>query len=341
MTGVLEQYFERYLPIIEEDLKTVLTLPANSPELFYRMFHYHMGWVDEHGKPDQGRGGKRLRPVLCLLVSEAISGSCDPARPAAAAVELIHNFSLLHDDVQDHSLLRRNQPTVWSIWGIEQAINAGDAMFALAHLALPRLAEQLQLTIPNEMFLILDETCLELTRGQHLDMTFETYEDVTAQDYLDMIAGKTSALIAASAQMGAIAGGAKKKTQRHYRDFGKNLGMAFQILDDVLDIWGDPAQTGKQAAIDIYQRKRSLPVVYVLMQSDELRDIYNKRQDFDDDTVRHVIELLDEAGARAYAEDLAQQYSDQTLSNLEAASPQGEAGQALFEIIERLLHRKN
>lgn len=341
MTGVLDQYFDHYLPIIEEDLKSVLVLPAGSPELFYRMFHYHMGWVDEHGNPAQTKGGKRLRPLLCLLVCEALSGSGDPARPAAAAVELIHNFSLLHDDVQDHSPLRRNRPAAWSIWGIEQAINAGDAMFALAHLALPRLTEQLQLKIPTEMFVILDETCLELTRGQYLDMSFETSGNVTTQDYLDMITGKTSALIAASAQMGAVAGSAKKKVRQHYGDFGKNLGMAFQILDDILDIWGDPAETGKQAAIDIYQRKKSLPVIFALGQSDELWEIYDRQKVFDDDTVRRVIGLLDEAGARAYAADLARQYSDQTLSSLEAASPQGEAGQALFEIIERLLHRKN
>jgi geranylgeranyl diphosphate synthase type I len=341
MTGFLDQYFERYLPVIEEDLKSVLVLPPGSPELFYRMFHYHMGWVDEHGEPDQTKSGKRLRPLLCLLVSEAVSGSGDSARPAAAAVELIHNFSLLHDDVQDHSPLRRNRPAAWSIWGIEQAINAGDAMFALAHLALPRLAEQLQLKIPNKMFTILDETCLELTRGQYLDMSFETSEDVTTQDYLDMITGKTSALISASAEMGAVAGGAKKKTRQYYRDFGKNLGMAFQILDDILDIWGDPEETGKLAAVDIYQRKKSLPVIYALERSDELVEIYNKQEAFDAKIVSRVIGLLDNAGARAYAEGLAQEYSDQTLANLEAASPQGEAGHALFEIIERLLHRKN
>ncbi len=341
MTGFLDQYFERYLPIIEEDLKSVLVLPAGSPELFYRMFHYHMGWVDEHGNPVPIKGGKRLRPLLSLLVCEAICGASDPARPPAAAVELIHNFSLIHDDVQDHSTLRRKRSAVWSIWGIEQAINAGDAMFALAHLALPRLAEQLQLEIPTKMFAILDDTCLELTRGQYLDMSFESSENVTTQDYLDMITGKTSALISASAEMGAVAGGAEKKARQHYRDFGKNLGMAFQILDDILDIWGDPEVTGKLAAVDIYQRKKSLLVIYALGQSEELVEIYNTQETFDAKMVSRVVGLLDNADARAYAESLAQQYSDQTLASLEAASPQGQAGQALFEIIEQLLHRKH
>jgi geranylgeranyl diphosphate synthase type I len=146
-------------------------------------------------------------------------------------------------------------------------------------------------------------------------------------------------LLAAAAHMGALAGGADDSAQLLYRDFGRNLGMAFQVLDDVLDIWGDPALTGKEAAIDIRQRKKSLPVLYALERDEELRERYASPQPFDDRTVARVIALLDAAGARAYAEELARQYSARTVSCLEDAAPQGEAGQALFELVNALLHR--
>src|SRR5436189_4007998 len=131
--------FNRLLPMIESDLHSILQSPSGYPPLFYRILQYHMGWVDEHGSPCDPRGGKRIRPALALLVSEAVCGDYNPARPAAAAAELIHNFSLLHDDIQDASPLRHNRPAAWRIWGMQQGINAGDAMFSLAHLAIPRL----------------------------------------------------------------------------------------------------------------------------------------------------------------------------------------------------------
>jgi geranylgeranyl diphosphate synthase type I len=322
----LPRYLQLLLPIVESDLRTILRSPETSPPLLYRMLHYHMGWVDADGQPGEYTGGKCIRPVLCLLVSEGVCGDCHPARPAASAVELIHNFSLLHDDIEDRSPLRRNRPTVWHIWGEAQAINAGDTLFALAHLAIPRLAPPH--TGPGtiaSLLEILDNTALELTGGQHLDISFESRREIGTGEYLDMITGKTAALLAAAAHMGALAGGADDSAQLLYRDFGRNLGMAFQVLDDVLDIWGDPALTGKEAAIDIRQRKKSLPVLYALERDEELRERYASPQPFDDRTVARVIALLDAAGARAYAEELARQYSTRTLSYLESAAPQGDA----------------
>ena len=180
---------------------------------------------------------------------------------------------------------------------------------------------------------------LELTRGQHLDMSFESRDGVTVEQYLDMIQGKTAALIAGSAHLGAFAAGADGPTQGHYRAFGHNLGMAFQALDDILDIWGDPTATGKKAAEDIHQRKKSLPVLYGLERSAALRELYACPDPFDDAAVEQAVALLDEVEARQYAEGLARHYSDQTLEHLQAASPQGEAAQALFELVESLLHR--
>ncbi|MBN1311168.1 MAG: polyprenyl synthetase family protein [Anaerolineae bacterium] len=337
----LSQFFDKFLPIIQSDLRTVLAPSAQAPELFYRMLHYHMGWVDWDGQPIPPAGGKCIRPVLCLLTCQSVCHDYTPARPAAAAIELIHNFSLLHDDIEDRSLLRRNRPTVWNVWGEQQAINAGDAMFALAHLAIPRLvAGDVDGALSARMLEIIDETCLDLTRGQHLDIQFETGDTVTTDDYLSMIGSKTAALIATAAHLGALAGSADASVQVHYRAFGKNLGLAFQVLDDVLDIWGDPALTGKRAANDIYQRKKTLPVLYAMQHSPELRAIYAEKEAFDEQTVERAVELLDSVDARSYAEELARQYSTQTIEYLKSTRPGGEAGEALFELVDRLLHRE-
>jgi len=337
----LSEGFKRLLPVIEKDLTKVLEAPPNSPPLFYRMIHYHMGWCDEDGNPTEGAsGGKRIRPMLTLLVSEAVGGEHEAARAPSAAVELIHNFSLLHDDIQDKSPLRRNRPTVWCAWNEAQAINAGDVLFTLAHLAIPRLALAGSPHVA-QMLEILGETSLELTRGQHLDMLFETKEHVSTDEYLNMVEGKTAALLSTSSHYGALAAGADEDMQTHYRAFGKNLGMAFQVLDDVLDIWGDPEKTGKQAAVDIHQRKKSLPVLYGLERNKELSVIYNSDAEFDLEMVQHIIKLLDGEGARQYAEDLAKQYTDETIAHLDAVEPQGEAGEALYELVEYLLHRNS
>lgn len=338
--AILSDYFERLLPIIEEDLQRMLLSPPYYPPQYYRMLHYHMGWIDDEGNPISAETGKRIRPILALITAEAVSGDANAARPAAAAVELIHNFSLLHDDIQDASPLRRGRKTAWRVWGKEQSINAGDAMFALAYLAIPRLAsEGADPAILHQLTCILGETCVELTRGQHLDMLFEAQETVSTDNYLSMIAGKTAALIAASTEMGAISAGADAEQRVHYREFGRNLGLAFQVLDDVLDIWGDPKLTGKKAAVDIYDRKKSLPVLYGLANSAELNDLYAEQTNMTKERVQQAIALLDGVDARGYAESLARHYSDATLSELEAASPQGSAGEALYEVVDYLLRR--
>lgn len=336
----LTQFSADVLPVIEEDLRAILSLPAGSPDQFYHMMQYHMGWVDQSGSPVLSKGGKRIRPMLCLLVSAALGGNIDHVRPAAAAVELIHNFSLLHDDIQDQSPTRRNRDTVWAIWGSPQAINSGDSMFALAHLAIPRLAPpDLPPDVQVRMLTILDETSLELTRGQHLDISFEAREAVSVDEYLDMIRGKTAALISAAAEMGALAAGADESTQRNYREFGRNLGVAFQIEDDMLDIWGAPEHTGKQAAVDVYQRKKSLPVLFGLEKSKALRKRYAAAGEFGPKDVEQIIGELEATGAKHYAEEQAQHYSDLTVQHLEAADPSGDLGAALLELVEQLLRR--
>ena len=336
----LMDFFNQFLPVIEDDLRFVLAGPDDAPPLYHRMLHYHMGWVDADGNNLPGESGKRIRPMLTMLVCQAVCGDHTAARPAASAVELLHNFSLLHDDIQDQSPTRRNRPAVWTVWGTNQAINAGDVMFTLAHLAIPRLSNKLDRSHSiAEQIVELDEACLELTRGQHLDMLFEKQAQVSTDDYLNMIAGKTAALLASSARLGAIAGQAKQEQQQHFRDFGYNLGMAFQVRDDILDIWGDPEVIGKRAAIDIHQRKKSLPVLYALSQDPDLIDVYSQSEDFDEQQVSDVVDRMTEVGARSFAEAVAADFSDKTISSLEKAAPIGDVGDALLHLVDLLYRR--
>lgn len=184
----IQEAMARYLPLIEGALREALQTPHAHLAAHHGMMHYHLGWVDERFQPKPARGGKRLRPLLCLLACEAAGGDVHDALPAAAAIEILHNFSLVHDDIEDNSPTRRGRPAVWALWGVPQAVNVGDALFALAHRTLGRLWER---DMPAERvlaaILAFDEACVALTEGQYLDMSFEERSDVTVDEYLRMI----------------------------------------------------------------------------------------------------------------------------------------------------------
>lgn len=299
---------------------------------------YPLGWVDQDGKPYHQTTGKRIRPLLLLLCAEAAGGDWRDALPAAAAVELLHNFSLVHDDIEDNSPTRHGRPTVWTIWGQANAINAGDALFALAYCALERLSERVPSEIALKVWRIFNLTNIELTRGQHFDMRFETQTLVTVEEYLSMISGKSAALVATCAQIGALVGSGDEETAAHYAEFGLNLGIAFQIRDDILGIWGDPDVTGKSAATDILSRKKSLPVLYGLAQSPALVELYG-RDSFGEAEVEQAVALLDTLKAREYSEDVEAQYYHRAIAALDRAAPQGNAARALSSLAQALFHR--
>ena len=340
----LESTFERYLPLIEAELREPFTPPYPYLTPFYGMMQYHLGWVDEGLAPSTGGAGKRLRPILCLLTCQATGGDHEQALPAATAIELVHNFSLVHDDIEDQSDLRRGRPTVWKIWGVPQAINAGDGLFALAHLAMQRLADrggahQHVLTALE----ILDRACLALTEGQYLDLSFETHLDVDVEQYLSMIRGKTAALFSAAAQLGALVAGSDPASIARYRRFGQNLGLAFQIVDDILGIWGDPRVTGKPAADDIRQRKKTLPIVRAFEEERRaggkgLREIY-RRETISEEAVEAALKILEDLGARHYAEAMADDYYQQALAELDAVGVENEAHDNLRELAAFLVER--
>jgi geranylgeranyl diphosphate synthase type I len=312
----------QYLPAIEEELHSLLVAPAPDQARHYGIMQYHMGWLDADLSPVQAAAGKRLRPVLCMLACQSAGGDPFQALPAAAGVELLHNFSLIHDDIEDDSDFRRHRPTAFRAFGLPLACNAGDAMFGLAHVAFYRLAER---SVPAGAALralqLFDEMCVELTSGQFLDMSFESRLDVTVDEYFRMIAGKTGALIGAATEIGAHLAGADEATQAEYRRFGRALGLAFQLQDDVLGIWGDEAITGKSAASDILSKKKSLPVVYALADPRvglELRARYGGPA-FTLEDVPSVLTILDRAGARGFTEAQAREALADAERALEAA----------------------
>ena len=265
MRAVLRHFMSEWLPRLEGEMQDVLAVRAPATAPHYGMMHYHMGWVDEQFAPSSLPAGKRLRPILCLLACATTGGDPADALPAAAAIEILHNFSLVHDDIEDGDETRRHRPTVWRLWGVPLAINAGDGMFALAFAAMQRLSSR---GVPPAAVLaglhVFTETCVALTEGQYQDMDFERRAHVSVGDYLQMIGGKTAALVGGSVAIGSLIGGATPQQASALQRFGQEIGLAFQIQDDVLGIWGDPAVTGKAAGNDILRKKKSYPMLHAL-----------------------------------------------------------------------------
>jgi geranylgeranyl diphosphate synthase type I len=308
----------RYREAVLAEMKVVL---AGRHLPLYDMMRYHLGIAGPGGEPTAARAGKMLRPALCLLSCEAVGGRRRQALPAAAAIELIHNFTLIHDDIEDASHSRHGRDTVWRVWGEAQAINAGDGMFALAHLALHRLLEA-GVAAPQviEAARLLDEASLALCEGQNLDLAFEDRLNVTRDNYLAMVSGKTAALMGAATAVGALLGQASEDTVGAFKESGRHLGLAFQIRDDVLGIWGDTVETGKSASEDIVTRKKSFPVVYALEHASEndrraLHRTYGAGT-VSPENVTEVLAVLERSGARLASEEAAACHVEEALAYL-------------------------
>ena len=336
----LLESFTSYRDKVQATLREVID---GYPLTLNNMLRYHMGWQDENGNPRQRASSKFIRPLLCILSCQAVGGNVSQILPAAAALELIHNFSLIHDDIQDDSYERHHQPTIWRLWGQPQAINAGDAMFTLVYLALLKLRNN---QVPDEKIVDSTETlstvCLQLCEGQCLDIKFETRLDVSIEDYLNMAENKTAALIAASTSMGVCLVSEDRNLINTFRLFGKELGMAYQIHDDILGVWGMEESIGKSAN-DISQKKKTLPVVYALQNSKgedrkKLKEFY-QQESIEDNDVFQVIQILDSLSAKDYARNLANQYYHQALEQLEATGLDKSRQSSLRKISSFLLER--
>ncbi len=334
----LKQYIESMLPKIEMELQSQIAR-LNEPHTlrFQEMLRYHMGWAGEGVGPEAT--GKRIRPLMLLLATASCGADWNSALPAAAAVELVHNFSLVHDDVQDNSDKRRGRLTVWAKWGVPIAINVGDALFVISNQSIMDLSKSYSAPTVLQAATILHDTCLDLTRGQFLDMSYEERTDLTIEDYWPMISGKTSVLLSACTYIGAILGNANEKQKELYRSFGYHLGMAFQIQDDILGIWGDQAITGKSTASDLLEGKNSLPVLYALGKGGKFAERWNQGP-ITPEEVNSLTVLLGREGGRDYAEEWSHKETGKALEFLKEATPQGEAGEAMLELAHKLLKRK-
>lgn len=325
------------LTAIENELqRQVERLESPRTRLFHEMITYHMGWTGE-GTGSEATG-KRIRPLMVLLCAASCDTDWHPALPAAAAVELVHNFSLIHDDIEDNSDKRRGRTTVWKKWGMPQGINTGDGIFVLSNLAITDLTQSYPAETVVKAAQILHNTCLDLTRGQFLDISYEDRTDLGVEDYWPMVTGKTAALIAGCCALGSLLGGADEAAQEAYRSFGHYLGLAFQVQDDILGIWGDEALTGKSAASDLVEGKKSLPVLFGLQKNGRFAARWRKGP-IRANEVEEVAAMLAEESAYESSHAAARQMTDQALTNLREANPQGEAGEALTELAYKLLGR--
>jgi geranylgeranyl diphosphate synthase, type I len=311
---------------------------------------YHFGWIDAEGRPSHGDGGKAVRPALALLSAEVAGAPAEVGVPGAVAVELVHNFSLLHDDLMDGDEQRRHRDTVWKVHGPAQAILVGDALFALANEVLlePGTAEGARAARR------LTAATRKLIDGQAQDISYEHRDRVTVEECLEMEGNKTGALLACAVSIGAVLGGASDETADVLEEYGYHLGLAFQAIDDLLGIWGDPAATGKLAWSDLRQRKKSLPVVAalaaggpacerlaaLLAQDAKAVDSLEGADDFDEEEFATRAALIEEAGGRAWTAAEARRQYTTALAALERVSMPGHVRQNLVALADFVVVRE-
>lgn len=309
---------------------------------------YHFGWIDQHGHPSEASGGKAVRPSLALLSAEVTGAPPEKGLPGAVAVELVHNFSLLHDDLMDGDEQRRHRDTVWKVHGPAQAVLVGDALFALANEILlePGTPEAGRATGR------LTRATRKLIDGQAQDLSYEQREQVTVEECLEMEGNKTGALLACAVSIGAVLGGADEHTADALESYGYHLGLAFQAVDDVLGIWGDPGSTGKQTWGDLRQRKKSLPVVAALaspepaaarlaelMRADAAKS-EEEFEDFDEAEFAARASLIEEAGGREWTTAEAKRQHATALAALESVDMPGHVREQLTALADFVVVRQ-
>ncbi len=311
----------RYRPVVEEELREALARPM--PGELPAIMRYHLGHAPAPDGTPAGSGGKRVRAALCLLACEAVGRSAAAAAPAAAALELIHGFTLLHDDIADQDELRRGRPTVWKLWGTGQAITAGDAMYALANVTAAGLADRG--AAPRDVGLVLlelNQATLQVCEGQHLDLAYEGRDDLSVAEYLEMVRLKTGALFRASLAVGAISGGGAPEQVSALREFGEHAGVAFQVRDDVLGIWGEGEEVGKPIGSDLRQNKRSLPVIEALALGGAVarRLAALLPGGVTEAEAAGLAEEMEAAGVRRCCDEIAREHHQQAIASLAAAA---------------------
>jgi geranylgeranyl diphosphate synthase, type I len=309
------------------------------PSSMLRIAGYHFGWWNEHGQLEKANGGKAIRPTLVLLSAQAVGGVSAAAVPAAVAVELVHNFSLLHDDVMDGDLTRRHRPTAWSVFDVNGAILAGDALLTLALDVLAASGHPAAIGGIR----MLSGAVQDLVDGQSADLAFEQCAQAELAQCLRMAERKTAALMGCACAMGASFGGGSQEQVHYLRAFGTYLGLAFQHVDDLLGIWGDPAVTGKPVYSDLRSRKKSLPVVAALTSDTpagpKLAELFYRDQPLSDTDLVYAAELIEIAGGRVWSQSQVDDLLVQAMRELRAAHPTERSGGELGALARLVTHR--
>lgn len=294
---------------------------------------FHIGWWEPDGRDSSVRHGKAVRPALSITCARAAGGAMDAAIPAAVAVELVHDCSLLHDDIMDGDVTRRHRPAAWVVYGVPMAILTGDALLVLA----------LDLVHEGASGSALRKAALELCAGQSADLAFEQCTKVWLPECLQMAQQKTGALFGVACQLGALAAGADSLVADQYAQFGRHLGLSFQLVDDILGIWGSESVTGKPVFSDLQSRKKSLPVVAALSSGTaagaKLETLLGGTEALSDHELSYAADLIEDAGGRAWAEGEALRHRGLALEALAAAEPEPTAAEDLLALAELMTVR--
>ena len=321
--------FDQYLSIVNEAINNIKDRYPKQPADLYNPIYYTMAL-----------GGKRLRPVLMLMACEAVGGKAGDALIPAIGLELFHNFTLLHDDLMDRADVRRGKPTVYRKWNDNVAILSGDAMLTMAtqHIARAR-AEVLP-----EVMELFNKTAMEIYEGQQWDMDFESRTDVKVDEYLKMIRLKTSVLLGCACKMGAILGGASKALANDFYHMGVNIGLAFQLQDDVLDVWGDPATFGKATGGDIMNNKKTFLLLNAMNMAtgDDAVELNHWLSATDADPAQKipaVTAIYEKLGLRDMSDGYISMYSNHALETLAAMRIDKDAAQAFADLTVKLIKR--
>lgn len=330
-----EILFSSMLSAVDTELRECINLFfAKETDDFREIIYYQMGWDSESST---GSTGKRIRPVILLAACHALGLDWQQAVPAAAAVELVHNFSLVHDDIQDHSVTRRGKPTIWVKWGEAQAINTGDALLTVANLEVQRLKSEPKIILQS--LNCLTSATLQLIKGQYLDLAFENAENVPLSSYWEMVNGKTGALFGACFALAAIIAGETQAKINKLEAFGSQLGVAFQVQDDYLGIFGDDEVTGKSVISDLYERKKSFPIIYGLNNVPEFRKIWLTQTNFSSSDISRLKEILIENNVNYISQAQAQQLFTKIETDFVSIFGENERNLLLDSMIKKLFDR--
>jgi geranylgeranyl diphosphate synthase, type I len=300
---------DTYRAQVEDALRASLTEVGGMP--LYGMLRYFMGYENQDLQPITGVSGKRIRPTLLLYIAEMFGGS-PAALDLAVSIELFHNFTLIHDDIEDHDELRRGRPTVWKLWGVNHAINAGDVQSLLANRHLLRAIQ----TDPRaaRAAAILNDCFMEVAEGQFSDFELSTHtlpdRQVTTEAYLEMIRKKTSVLLGAAAAGGGVVAGCDDVVRDTLFAYGESLGLAYQLADDMSSIWGQVHETGKDAFGDVIERKKTFPILYARDHgyADRLAMLYGNDTPLTASEIQEVVTMVDASGAREATRVVGEKY---------------------------------